>query len=126
MHTGHSRTTTTDRKLRVLMLSHRIPYPLDRGDRIRAHHILRHLSGRFDVSLAAASDQPATVEQKRMLDQLADRVAIGRIGATTGKLRGLIALGLGGAATPACFYQAKLARQIVQWHHDKPFDTVLT
>ena len=33
-------------KPEILFLAHRIPYPPDRGDKIRSWHVLRHL-GRF-------------------------------------------------------------------------------
>jgi sugar transferase (PEP-CTERM/EpsH1 system associated) len=32
----------------------------------------------------------------------------------------------GGAVTPAVFYKPRLARQIVRWHEQRPFDAVLT
>ena len=30
----------------ILFLSHRIPFPPNRGDKIRSHHVLRHLASR--------------------------------------------------------------------------------
>ena len=35
----------------LLFLAHRIPYPPDRGEKIRAWHILRHLAQRYEVYL---------------------------------------------------------------------------
>lgn len=40
----------------ILFLSHRIPFPPDRGDKIRSHHILRHLSGLAPVHVATLAD----------------------------------------------------------------------
>lgn len=37
--------------MRILFLTHRLPYALDRGDRIRAHYLLREMAGFADVSL---------------------------------------------------------------------------
>ena len=37
--------------MKVLFLTHRLPYAPNRGDRIRAYHLLRVLSGRADVDL---------------------------------------------------------------------------
>jgi polysaccharide biosynthesis protein PslH len=46
-------------KPELLFLAHRIPYPPDRGDKIRSWHILRHL-GRFaTVHLASFADNEA-------------------------------------------------------------------
>src|SRR2546428_1621837 len=37
--------------MRILFLTHRLPYAPNRGDRIRAYHIARQLSRRSDVDL---------------------------------------------------------------------------
>jgi len=39
--------------MRVLFLTHRLPYAPNRGDRLRAFHILRSLSSRFEVELVS-------------------------------------------------------------------------
>ena len=43
----------------ILFLAHRIPYPPNRGDKIRSFHILRHLSGLARVHLACFADDEA-------------------------------------------------------------------
>ncbi len=40
----------------ILFLAHRIPYPPDRGDKIRSWHLLRHLAGLRRVHLACFAD----------------------------------------------------------------------
>lgn len=40
----------------LLMLCHRIPYPPNKGDKIRSYHLLRHVCERFEVHLAAFVD----------------------------------------------------------------------
>jgi sugar transferase (PEP-CTERM/EpsH1 system associated) len=42
----------------LLFLCHRIPYPPNKGDKIRSWNILRHLAERFDVHLACFVDDP--------------------------------------------------------------------
>ena len=44
---------------RLLFLAHRIPYPPDKGEKIRAFHILRHLSHHFEVECGCLVDDPA-------------------------------------------------------------------
>jgi sugar transferase (PEP-CTERM/EpsH1 system associated) len=39
--------------MRILFLTHRLPYAPNRGDRIRAFHILRELSGRHEVRVVS-------------------------------------------------------------------------
>jgi len=40
----------------LLFLAHRIPYPPNKGDKIRSYHILRYLTQRFRVHLGAFVD----------------------------------------------------------------------
>ncbi|MFT5334044.1 MAG: sugar transferase (PEP-CTERM/EpsH1 system associated) [Halioglobus sp.] len=42
----------------LLFLCHRIPFPPNKGDKIRSYHLLRHLSGHFDIYLATFVDDP--------------------------------------------------------------------
>ena len=44
---------------KILFLAHRLPFPPDKGDKIRAFHILRHLAARHEVWLGAGVDDPA-------------------------------------------------------------------
>jgi polysaccharide biosynthesis protein PslH len=42
----------------LLLLVHRAPFRPDKGDRIRSHHLLRHLAARYRVHLGAFVDDP--------------------------------------------------------------------
>ncbi len=44
---------------RLLFLAHRIPYPPEKGEKIRAWHQLAHLARRFEVELGCMVDDPA-------------------------------------------------------------------
>lgn len=48
----------------ILFLAHRIPYPPDRGDKIRAYHLLRHLAKRHRVHLVAFADDADDMQRK--------------------------------------------------------------
>ena len=48
----------------ILFLAHRIPYPPDRGDKIRGFNILKYLSGRKRVHLIAFADDPSDLKHK--------------------------------------------------------------
>lgn len=115
-----------DRPPRVLMLTHRLPYPPDRGDRIRSYHLLRTLNRHADVAIACTSDEPVWLQHHQLLATMAGRVAIYPVSSGWSRLRGLAAQVRGRAATPACFYRYGLAEQIRQWHEQTPFDAILT
>jgi len=42
----------------LLLLIHRIPYPPNKGDKIRSWHLLKHLAGQYRVHLATFVDDP--------------------------------------------------------------------
>jgi glycosyltransferase involved in cell wall biosynthesis len=46
----------------LLFLAHRVPFPPDRGDKIRSFHVLRYLSTRMRVHLVAFADDPADLD----------------------------------------------------------------
>jgi sugar transferase (PEP-CTERM/EpsH1 system associated) len=51
----------------ILFLAHRVPYPPDRGDKIRAFNILNYLAGKKRVHLVAFADDPADLKRKGAL-----------------------------------------------------------
>ncbi|MFT8245514.1 TIGR03087 family PEP-CTERM/XrtA system glycosyltransferase [Roseomonas sp. BN140053] len=44
---------------RLLFLAHRIPYPPEKGEKIRSWHMLRHLAETWEVDLGCLADDPA-------------------------------------------------------------------
>lgn len=120
-HTAQSGT-----RPRVLMLTHRVPFPPDRGDRIRSHYLLRILARYADVSLAATSDRPTPDSDCDALRSWTSRLAIASINPLCSRILGGLALGTGQPLTPAMFHRRRLARVIARWHQETPFHAVLT
>ena len=42
----------------ILLLVHRLPYPPNKGDKVRSYHLLRHLLQRHRVFLGTFIDDP--------------------------------------------------------------------
>ena len=53
----------------ILFLAHRVPYPPDRGDKIRSFHLLKHLSARHRVHLVAFAEGAGDVAHEAALGQ---------------------------------------------------------
>lgn len=51
----------------ILFLTHRIPYPPDRGDKIRGFNIVKYLSARKRVHVIAFADDPRDLKRKNGL-----------------------------------------------------------
>ncbi|HNP35723.1 MAG TPA: TIGR03087 family PEP-CTERM/XrtA system glycosyltransferase [Woeseiaceae bacterium] len=49
-------------KPELIYLVHRIPYPPDKGDKIRSHHILRYLLRKYRVHLGCFVDTPSDMQ----------------------------------------------------------------
>jgi len=54
---------------RLLFLSHRIPYPPEKGEKIRAWHILEHLARNWEVELGFLVDDPADLVHLPVLQE---------------------------------------------------------
>ena len=48
--------------MKILYLVHRLPYPPNKGDKVRSYHLLKHLAARHEVHLGTFIDDP-DVEQ---------------------------------------------------------------
>ena len=62
----------------LLFLAHRVPYPPDRGDKIRSYNILKHLAERHRVHLAAFADDEADVAAAEHLRPLVAKLHVER------------------------------------------------
>jgi sugar transferase (PEP-CTERM/EpsH1 system associated) len=49
---------------RILFLAHRAPFPPDKGDKIRAHHLLAHLAQGHEVWLGAGADDLGDLQHR--------------------------------------------------------------
>ena len=45
----------------LLYLTHRIPFPPDKGDKVRSFHLLQQLASSFEVHLGTFIDDPADI-----------------------------------------------------------------
>lgn len=60
----------------ILFLAHRVPFPPDRGDKIRSYHVLRHLAARARVHLVAFADDPRDLAPAPAYRALVDECVI--------------------------------------------------
>lgn len=110
---------------KVLLLTHRLPYPPNRGDRIRAFHMLQFLSEHADVSLASVADESWEPSHKQVLSRLCNQLAIERLPPRGRWLRAAVSLGLGRSATVGAFSSVKLKNTIADWTSKTKFDAAV-
>lgn len=79
----------------LLFLCHRIPYPPNKGDKIRSFNILKQLSGYYDIHLAAFVDDPHDWQYQQALAPYCKSVLLKPINPLLGRVKGLLGMFLG-------------------------------
>src|SRR5438093_893506 len=90
----------------LLFLSHRIPFPPNKGEKIRALRILEHLSGRFRVHLGCFIDDPEDWQYRPALRRYCAEVACFELPKSTAWLRAARGLLTGAPLSVAMFRHA--------------------
>jgi sugar transferase (PEP-CTERM/EpsH1 system associated) len=96
----------------LLFLAHRIPYPPDKGDKIRAWNILRHLAERYRVHLATFIDTPEDVAGLAALNEVCASVVWRPLLPRRARLRSLAGLLTGAPLTQFYFGDRRLRAAI--------------
>jgi len=76
----------------LLYLVHRIPYPPNKGDKVRSYHLLKHLCANHRVFLGTFIDDPADEAYVDTVRAICPDLFIARLNPLTGKVRSLKAL----------------------------------
>lgn len=92
--------------MNVLYLVHRIPFPPDKGDKIRSFNWLEGLAPRHRVHLLAFCDDPADMAHRGRLEELCAEVRLFPLDPRKARLRSLRALALGGPLSLPYFSDA--------------------
>jgi len=107
------------------MLTPRLPYPPDRGDKIRSFHELRYLARRHRVFCAALlepHDDPQALHLLRCYCRDVAAVPVSRAGR---RARALACVATGRPCTEGYFHSAGLVRVLAAWNRKNRFDAVL-
>ena len=104
----------------LLFLCHRIPYPPNKGDKIRAWHMLRYLARRYRVHLGCLADDPDDLQHLPMLRELCASVACPRIDPRRQRLRALTRLRPGRPLTLDYFHHAGLQEWVLRTLRRQP------
>jgi polysaccharide biosynthesis protein PslH len=109
---------------RLLYVTHRVPYPPDKGDRIRCYNIVRYLAARADLHLACLADEPLHPEARAALGPLCRALEVVPLGGLRWFRAGCSLL-TGGTVSEGAFSSPELARVIRAWADEGPFDAAL-
>jgi len=73
----------------LLFLAHRLPYPPDKGDKVRSYHLMRYLARRHRIFLGTFLDDPLDEAHIPALRQLCEDVYVARLFPRAAKIRSL-------------------------------------
>jgi hypothetical protein len=87
----------------ILFVSHRLPSPPNKGDKVRSYHLLRHLAQHYRVVLGAFMDDPQDGQHVDKLRRLCAEVHVEAIVPWSRRIRSVAAVLTGEALTMPYF-----------------------
>ncbi|MDP3585342.1 MAG: TIGR03087 family PEP-CTERM/XrtA system glycosyltransferase [Thiobacillus sp.] len=94
----------------LLFLAHRIPFPPNKGDKIRSFHLLRHLAARYDIHLGAFVDDTDDWQFRDALKPWCKSITLLPLHPRRARLASLVGLLTGEALTLPYYRNRELAR----------------
>ena len=96
----------------ILYISHRIPYPPNKGDKIRTFNEIRYLSKKFKIDLVSFADNPADMKHVEDLKSYCRNVFIYPLSPLKGKIKGFQRLASGRTISEGYFFNAAASRKV--------------
>ena len=110
---------------RLLFISHRLPYPPDKGERTRAFHEIRALGRHFEVTVAVAIKGDAETAAAADLARHCRKVITAPVCRATRLMRGAAGVVAGRSFTQGFFHSPLLHRRVAEETGERPFDLVV-
>ncbi len=109
----------------LLFLSHRIPYPPNKGDKIRSYNLLKHLSKKYRVHLGAFVDDPVDWSYKSNLQGYCDSLFLQNIKPLHRRLISLKGLLNGSPLTLPYYYNPKMQQWVNSIMSRRPIENIV-
>ena len=109
----------------LLFLVHRIPYPPNKGDKIRSYHLLKHLAKNYRVHLGTFVDDPDDWQHVDHVKKLCGRTHFARLNPNLARLRSLAGLITNQPLTLDYYRDAGLQAWAGRVLHELPIKRVL-
>ena len=109
----------------LLYLVHRMPYPPDKGDKVRSYHLLKHLTATHRVFVGTFVDDPADEAHVDTLRSLCAGLHVARLDPRLARLRSLGGLLAHEALTLGYYRDAGLARWVDRTVAEHGIDTAV-
>ena len=96
----------------LIFISHRMPWPLNKGEKIRAWNVIQHLAPAYDVHLGCVVEDPADMAHVGRLESVCATVGAFPIDKSRQKYRALLHARPGKPLMPDFYYSPALQRWV--------------
>jgi sugar transferase (PEP-CTERM/EpsH1 system associated) len=110
--------------MRVLYLCHRIPYPPNKGEKIRAFHQLKAMAKSCEVDLFTLADRTADLTYKSSLEEFCRTVTVAKLCKPIAGVRAISSVLRGLPLTLPYFHSSDLAREVRQALSRRSYDRI--
>ena len=110
---------------KLLYLVHRLPYPPDKGDKLRSYHLLKQLLIKHEVFLGTFVDDEQDLQHIDTLRALCAGLHVARLQPTSARLRSLGALLDGQAMTLRYYADAGMSEWVARTVREQAIDTAV-
>ena len=111
--------------MNLLYIAHRIPYPPNKGDKIRSYHQIRQLGAVHEVDLCTLFDDPRDQQYVGDLSKLCAEVTAIPLSSWGARARAAWALATGRSFSPAFFCEPGLRSAIAERCRMRRYDAVV-
>lgn len=111
--------------MKILYLVHRLPYPPNKGDKVRSYHLLKHLAARHEVHLGSFIDDPDDEQHLPRVSELCAGLHVARLNPRAAKLASLRGLLTGEALSLPYYRDAGLQAWVSESAARVGFDAVI-
>ena len=111
--------------MNILYLAHRIPYPPNKGDKIRSFNEIKYLSRHHEIDLACLADDPDDLKYQTDLEKYCSRVFVQPLNKMSAKIKGLLSLIAGQSISVGYFWKNELQSIVDKWLSEKDYNAII-
>ena len=122
--TRNGKPATSNQRMKILYIAHRIPYPPNKGDKIRSFNEIKYLSQRHEIHLACLADDPKDLKYEDDLKTFCKSTNVVLINPKIAKLKSSFYLFSKKPLSVPYFYSKKLQQTIDQLLSTNHYDAI--
>ena len=111
--------------MEILYLAHRIPYPPNKGDKIRSFNEIKHLAASHEVDLICLADSKSDLQYREDLKKICGKVFAAPLSTKRALLNGSLFLASGAPLSAGYFYVKEVQKTFDSWLAKHRYDAII-